>query len=416
MSTGRLVAIARVITLGVSRVSRTPAAVGPGRREPGRVDHPQAELVVVEQRHRRAQGADRGPADLGDHLDHLLDVERLGQHRGRLLQPRGAQRGRRQLVGQPAAHLLGLALAGHVGAGADPLGDLPVPLDRHRPHVVVPVGRRPWSASGTGRRRSGRCAATLAPVALDPLAVLGVDRVKPPVAEELLHGLPGDPAPLGRVLEHLPVRRRHPDDLRAALDEGPVPLLAAAQRLFGGGPGGAGDHDEPGAVQARRRGRARRTSGRSADRAALPPAAPVSNVSVAGRSLGEHLMQRRLGPGRLYRGPDGRRAAGRRSRPAGGRTLRARAGLTQTNRKSVSRNAIPADASRSTASGSQDSNSPNPASRCFGTEVSALNRAPHLPCRRLPLAAPSCYRTADSATYLAPGGSRAAGPARSRAP
>ncbi len=34
MSTGRLVAIARVITLGVSRVSRTPAASGPAGARP----------------------------------------------------------------------------------------------------------------------------------------------------------------------------------------------------------------------------------------------------------------------------------------------------------------------------------------------------------------------------------------------
>ena len=77
--------------------------------------------------------------------------------------------------------------------------------------------------------------------------------------------------------------------------------------------------------------------------------------------------------------------------------------MTQTNRRSGSRKAMPCGASRSTASGSQDSKSPNPASSCLGTEVSALNRAPHLPRRRLPLAAPSCYRTAERATHLARG-------------
>jgi len=52
--------------------------------------------------------------------------------------------------------------------------------------------------------------------------------------------------------------------------------------------------------------------------------------------------------------------------------IRASAGLTQTKRMSVPRKAIPAGASRSTASGSQDSNPSNLASRCFGTDVSAL--------------------------------------------
>ncbi len=402
MSTGRRVAIARVMTLGVSSVSRTPGPVGPGGGEPGPVDHAQAELVVIEERHRRAQRADRGPAHLGDHLDHLLHVERLGQHRRRLLQPRGAQRRRRQLVGQPAAHLLGLALAGHVGAGADPLGDLPVPLDRHRPHVVVPVGAAP-GAHPEPVIEDPAGAQALPPVPLDPLAVLRVDRVEPPVAEELLDGLPGDPPPLGGVLEHLAVRRRHPDDLRAALDERPVPLLAAAQRLLGGRASAAGDDDEPGAAQ-----RVVRTAH------AEPVECPLAwRRRVTGRGPPRRSRMSRS-PGGPARAPAARAASPLAASTAGQTAamgcpvksltwrsyILASAGLTQTNRKSVSRNAIPAGASRSTASGSQDSNSPNPASRCFGTEVSALNRAPHPPCRRLPLAAPSWRQPAGSATSV----------------
>ena len=47
-----------------------------------------------------------------------------------------------KLLGQPAAHLLGLALAGDVDVGPDPFGDLAAPPDRHRADVVVPVPAR----------------------------------------------------------------------------------------------------------------------------------------------------------------------------------------------------------------------------------------------------------------------------------
>ena len=97
--------------------------------------------------------------------------QRLGQHRGGLLEPGGAQRRGRQLLGQPAAHLLGLALAGDVGAGAHPLDDLAVPLDRHRAHVVVPVGpglgAHPVAAVEHLARR-GRTRASPAPPAPGP--------------------------------------------------------------------------------------------------------------------------------------------------------------------------------------------------------------------------------------------------------
>ncbi len=137
---------------------------------------------------------------------------------------------------------------------------------------------------------------------------------------------------------------------------------------------------------------------------AAPPAAPTSNVSVAGRPWSSTWCTAASARAASTAGHTA--ATGCPANSAGVRSyIRARAGLTQTNRKSWSRKAIPAGASRSTASGSQDPNSPNPASRCLGTEVSALNRAPHLPRRRLPLAAPSCYRTARPVTHLAPGGS-----------
>ena len=239
-STGRRVAIARVITPGLSsRMSRVAAACPGGM--PARVDHPQP--AAVQQGHRGPLRADRGAAHLGDHLDDLLDGQRLGQHRRGLLQPRGAQRGRRQLLGQPAAHLLGLALAGDVGTGADPLDDPPVSLDRHGADVVMAVGAGPGPDPVAVVEGLTGLDAGL-PVALHPVPVLGVDHVQPAVAPVLLLGLPGDPAPFGAVLGDLAVGVRDPDDLRAALDEGSVPLLAAPDGLLGQLPARDIDRDQ----------------------------------------------------------------------------------------------------------------------------------------------------------------------------
>src|SRR6202030_2789925 len=111
---------------------------------------------------------------------------------------RGAQRRRRQVFGEAAAHLLGFALAGDVGAGADPLDDLAVPLDRHRPHVVVPV-RAGLGADPVAIVEDLAGADALTPVALDPLPVLGVNRGEPAEPGVLLLRLPGDPSPFLRV-------------------------------------------------------------------------------------------------------------------------------------------------------------------------------------------------------------------------
>ena len=127
---------------------------------------------------------------------------------------------------QPAAHLLGFALAGDVGAGSHPLDDLAVPFDRHGADVVVPVGAGPGPdpvpvVEGLPGLDTGL------PVAPDPVPVLGMDRVQPAAAHELLQGLPGDPAPLGAVLGDLAVGVRDPDNLRTAQHQGAVALLAA---------------------------------------------------------------------------------------------------------------------------------------------------------------------------------------------
>ena len=221
--------MARVIRPGLSsRMSRV-AADCPGGMPAGLID---LQPGAVQQGHRGPLRADRGPADLGDDLDDLLDGERLGQHRGGLLQPGGTQRRGGQLLGQPAAHLLGLALAGDIGTGADPLDDLPVPLDRHRADVVVPVGAGPGPDPVAVVKRLAGLHAAL-PVALHPVPVLGVDGVQPAPAQVLLHALAGDPAPLGAVLDEVAVRVGDPDHLGAALDQRAVPLLAAPDGLLG---------------------------------------------------------------------------------------------------------------------------------------------------------------------------------------
>jgi len=118
-------------------------------------------------------------------------VSSLGQHRGGLLQAaRCASAAGGQLLGQAAAHLLGLPLAGHVAAGADPLDDLAVPLDRDRAHVVVPV-RAALGADPVPVVEDLAGPDALAPVTLDPLPVLGVDRLQPAEPGVLILGLPG---------------------------------------------------------------------------------------------------------------------------------------------------------------------------------------------------------------------------------
>ena len=159
-------------------------------------DDPQPEPLLVDERDRGAVSADRGPADLGDDADDFLHGKRLGKQRGRLLQPGGAQRGRGQLLGEPAAHLVGLALAGDIGARAHPLHDRAIPLDRHRPDVVVAVraGLRADPVTAV-ENRAGLDAAE--PVPLDPVAVVRVDGGEPAVGQVLIDRLAGDPAPLG---------------------------------------------------------------------------------------------------------------------------------------------------------------------------------------------------------------------------
>ena len=201
-------------------------------REAAWVDGAQPQPLGVENRHSGPLSPDRRAADLGDDLDHLLDSQRLGQHRGGLLQPRCAQRRGRQLLGQPTAHLLGLALRGDVSTGAHPLDDPAVPLDRHSAHVVVPVGAGP-AANPVAAVEDLAGPDAVAPGRLDPLPVVAVDRLQPALAEIFLSGLASDPAPLRRVLGNLAVRPGHPDHLRARLHQRAVPLLAAPQRLRG---------------------------------------------------------------------------------------------------------------------------------------------------------------------------------------
>src|SRR5262245_64219259 len=89
---------------------------------------------------------------------------------------------------------------------------------------------------------------TFLPVPLDPLPVLGMHGIQPAASQVLLQALPGDPAPLRRVLRDLALRRGHPDDLRASLDQRAVTLLATADRLLGVAPLGDvdGDQGDPG--------------------------------------------------------------------------------------------------------------------------------------------------------------------------
>src|SRR6202042_793179 len=69
------------------------------------------------------------------------------------------------------------------------------------------------------------------PFPLDPLAVLGVNRVQPAIAQVLVQALAGNPAPLRRILGDLAGGRGDPDDLGARLHQRAVPLFAAAERL-----------------------------------------------------------------------------------------------------------------------------------------------------------------------------------------
>ena len=213
------------------RVQRHVAGRGAGDfRQPERVDRVQLQPLPVEQGHRRPLGTDRRAPDLSDHLDDLEHGQGLGQHGRGLLQPGGAQRGGGQLLGQPAAHLLSLALAGDIGAGPDPFNDLPVPLNRDGPHVVMPV-RPGLGADPVTAVEYFPGADAFPPFPLHPLAVLRVNRVQPAIAQVLLQALAGNPAPLGRILGDLAGGRGHPDDLGARLHQRAVPLLAAADRL-----------------------------------------------------------------------------------------------------------------------------------------------------------------------------------------
>ena len=387
-------------------VQRQPHAgrVRAGRRQAARVDHPQAELVVLEQRHRRAQApiAVRPTSVITSTTCSTSSasasiavaccsraVRSAAADSWSVSRCRISSASRWLVTSVQAPTHSAILPSRSIGTDA---------------HVVVPVPAAPGPhpeplfEQPAGPQR-------LPPVPLDPLAVLRVDGLQPAVAEELVHGLPGDPAPLGRVLEHLPLGGGHPGDLRAALDEGAVPLLAAPQRLLGG--------------QARRCPRSRSArprdsvpSGRCTPNqwkirwpgCALPADRAGGERLHRRAPLGEHLPQRRLGPGGVHRGPDlGHQQAGevRHRRP----NSSASAALTQTKRMSVPRTAIPADASRKTASGSQDSNSVNPASRCFGTEVSALNEhlayhagachwrlLPALPCQPRHTSLPGAWR------------------------
>ena len=96
----------------------------------------------------------------------------------------------------------------------------------------MPVGARPAAHPVAAVEDLARADA-LAPGSLDPLPVVAVDRLQPALAQVLLGRLPGDPAPLRRVLGDLAVRPGHPDHLRAGLHERAVPLLAAPQCLGG---------------------------------------------------------------------------------------------------------------------------------------------------------------------------------------
>jgi hypothetical protein len=194
----------------------------------------------------------RATADRCDHLDDLEHGQGLSQHGRGLLQPGGAQGGGGQLLGQPAAHLLSLALAGDIRAGPDPFNDLPVPLNRDGTHVVMPVrpGLGPDPVTAVEYFPG---ADAFAPFPLDPLAVLRVNRVQPAIAQVLVHALAGNPAPLGRILGDLAGGRGDPDDLGAGLHQRAVPLLAAADRLRRVLPVGHvhGDHGHAGDIPVR---------------------------------------------------------------------------------------------------------------------------------------------------------------------
>src|SRR5580698_620545 len=234
-STGRRVAIALVITLGDSSVSSPPAESGALRRS------------SLTTRSRALSGSSSATAERSAPIavrptSVMTSTTCSTVSASASIEVACCSRA----VRSAAAHLLGLALAGHVGAGTDPLDDLAVPLDRHRAHVVVPVGAA-LGADPVPVVENLAGADALTPVALDPLPVLRVDRLQPAGAEEFLHRLAGDPAPLRRVLLHRAVGTRHPDDLRAALHQRPVALLAAPDLLLGlrGRVPGHVEQDEP---------------------------------------------------------------------------------------------------------------------------------------------------------------------------
>ncbi len=220
------------------------SAAGVGDR--AGVDHLEGAAVGVEERDGGVVGGQGGAADVDDDLDDLLDRERLGQYRGRALEAGGAQGGGAELVGQAAAHLLGLTLGGDVGVGAHPLDHAAVADDRDGPDLEVAVAAGA-GADAVGPLEHGPAAQGLAPGLLGGGAVVGVDGVEPAVGEVFLQPLAGDGAPFRRVFDHRAAGRGDPDELLLGLDERAVALLAAAQVVFGGLAFGEVDAEQGGA-------------------------------------------------------------------------------------------------------------------------------------------------------------------------
>src|SRR5262249_10919614 len=164
-----------------------------------------------------------------------------------LLQSRGTQGRGGELLGQPAAHLIGLTLTGDVGARAHPFDNGAIPFDWHGPDVVVPIRTRLGANTVTAIEDRSRADA-VAPVALNPVPVVRVNCGQPAVGEIILDRLTDNPPPPGRVLSDLSCRVNDPTPLSARLQERAVPFPGPADGLgrcgFVGGI--LGNHGYPG--------------------------------------------------------------------------------------------------------------------------------------------------------------------------
>ena len=188
-----------------------------------------------------------------------------------------------------------------------------------------------------------------------------------------------------------PVGRGHPGHLGARLDQRPVPLLAAAHRLFGVAPLGHVHGDERDAADAtlgvmRREPGERPVPGPAAAlpvvagcrsprwRYRVPWCAPPRRrlVGLIERLVvGEHPADGRLGAGGQLLGPYLGRQQPRWSAPLRP-CRRARLRLTRRKHMSVPKKAKPMGASRSSVARSAESETSMPDIRGCGTDVSVL--------------------------------------------